>query len=201
MDTTFGAELIVNTWEQIKIDEPFSNNLRSDLIRNVKPYYRNSSVQSILERIERTNMSKIDSQRVQELRDKYEFIKSQNQPEAWKKLILRSIIQENKDLYIGNQIWIKNIKILKEVFETVDIKVPLELAQIEKDIKIKYWLTYSCCYLENSNYPNKSDERLVKRIHNLISEVEIERANSKNVTTYEIDYLNQEYQTFKQWHN
>ena len=74
----------------------------------------------------------------------------------------------------------------------------MDLARKEKDKEIRYWLTYSCCYIENGNYPNKSDGVIVKRIHELVSNIQSQ--NLSKEINMNIDYLNEAYQLFKKWH-
>ena len=81
---------------------------------------------------------------------------------------------------------------------TYNTRFNLALAEKEQDLTIKYWLAYSCCYIENGNFPNKSDGGVINRIHKLV--VDIQSQNPIKETKENIDYLNEAYQIFKKWH-
>lgn len=78
IDEKAAVKLINDTWSEISIDEPFSNNLRSNIINELKNHYKSSDVQLLLNKFEQTKMTSNDSTIIQEMKDKYEFRKSQN---------------------------------------------------------------------------------------------------------------------------
>lgn len=202
IDTKHGVNLINNTWEIINLNEPFSNKLRSDIIRSLKDYYRDADVQLLLEKIEKASITESDRQIINVMKDKYEFFKSQNEIEAWKKLLFRSATQSTDDLMSSENslLWIRNTAILKDVFGEVNLLIPLELAEQEKDAKRKYVLTYSFCWLVNRKYPKKIDEGLIKRLDKLVIDVEQQCLIFKKATNNEVDFLKEAYEIVKKRH-
>jgi hypothetical protein len=194
LDRESGVKLIEDTWGKIVQDEPFASQLRMDIVHTLSPYYKNNDVQLLLERIEKTNMPDKYRQRIQQMRYKYELLQSKNQLLAWKTITQRGLFETS------GYFWIDNISVLKETFTNIDIKIPLDLAVQEKDIKTKYWLTYSACFLINSKYPTKAEASLVKQIDKLVESLKNEKFNFKTGDANEDDYLNDAYQALKTWH-
>ena len=201
LDIKVGVKIIEETWDLISKDEPFENQLRGGIL-NVSNiyYYKSTYVQSLLEKLEKTKIPENEIIRIQEIKFKYELSQSKSQMEAWEKLILQNKAKLSKSLFDENkQIWEKNIGTLQLLFgHKLEVKAPLESAEKEKDLAVRYWLAYSTCYIENSNYSNKSDEAIVNRIHKLVNNIQ-SRNLSKEINM-NIDYLNEAYQLFKKWH-
>lgn len=202
IDSVFAVKLIDESWEQIKEDEPFSNEFRSSIIYWLKEYYKNLDVQLLLKKIEQSKMTASDISDIELMMDKFEFFNKQNQLDAWNRFIKRSLTKSSENLFTESNmiVWMNNMGALKEVFGNVDITIPLKLAEQEKNIRTKYLLAYSCCWLINNMYPNKSDKSLLNRIDKLVNSVNIEIAPLKKGTKEEVDYLKESYQTLKKWH-
>ena len=200
LDTKYGVKMIDDTWRLIIKDEPFENRLRNGVLNLMNIYYKNADVQLLLEKLEKTNIASEDIQKIQEIKFQYRLSQSKNQVEAWEKIILYNQDKSSRVLPIEHkEIWQKSVKILEKIFGyDLEVKDPLMLAEREKDFKVKYWLTYICCYLENGNYPKKTNEEVVKRIYKLVGDVQNQNVNNK--TKEDIDYLDEVYQYFKKWH-
>lgn len=202
IDVKSGIKLINDTWEEIAVNEPFSNNLRSRIIFQLTEHYKNWDVQLLLNKFKKTKLTPKDSLIIEGMKDKYEFATLNNQLKAWEKLLYRSLSKSTSDIMTDQNMWLwmDNMAILKEVFSKVNILIPLELAEKEKDIKLKYSLAFSCCWLINNKYPIKSDENLIKRVDKLVEEVQNQFLTLKKGTHGEIDYLNNAYQALKKWY-
>ena len=200
LDIKDGVKIIEENWTLISKDEPFENRLRGGILNLLNIYYKSPYVQSLLKKLEKTKIPDNEIIKIQEIKFKYELSQSKSQMEAWGKLILQNKAKLSKSLFDENkQIWEKNIGKLQQLFGyKLEVKAPLESAEKEKDLAVKYWLAYSTCYIENGNYPNKSDEAIVKRIHKLVSNIQSQ--NLSKEINMNIDYLNEAYQLFKKWH-
>lgn len=196
IDAKFATNMLDETWGLISNNEPFSNDLRGALINLLSNYYNDSNVQSFLKKLEKTKLLNNESLRIQEIKFNYELKKSKSQFEAWEKLTSLNKTKLSHELSIENKsVWEKDIRRFEGIFGyNLEVKPAVELAEQEKDTSTKYWLAYLACYIENGNFPKKSDNALIKRIHKLVSDVQNEAKDIKQ------NYLNDAYKIFKEWH-
>lgn len=198
LDTKYAIKTIDNTWGLIIKDEPFNNRLRNGILNLININYKNTDIQLLLEKLEKTNISKTDIQKIQEIKLKYALSQSKNQAEAWEKIVLFGRSDTAKMSPIeSKEIWDKKFDMLEKVFGYgLEADAPLVAVEKEKDSDVKYWLAYMSCYIENANYPNKSNDTTIKRIDKLVNDVKNQGLGSKEGK----DYLDEAYQIFKKWH-
>lgn len=197
LDANEGVKMMDATWGLLAENEPFSNNLRIGLIGLLGNEFKNADIQPFLIKLENTSRLNTEIQKIQEIKLKYALSQSKNQAEAWEKVALQNKVNLTKMSYMESMgIWEKNSESLEMIFGYgLDVSAPLSVAEKEKDSITKYWLAYMCCYIENGNYPNKSNDATTKRIDKLVQAVQNQGFNKEGK-----DYLDEAYQIFKKWH-
>lgn len=205
IDTDYGASFLDKNWDILMIDDSYMNRLRYVLLNQLREYFKVPSIQLLLDKLYSkysiTKHYEKEINIIQELREKNMILKTKNQLTIW-----QEFIEKNKSTFDepmsskSVEIWSKNIQFITDVFEDIDIEIPLGMAEQSNDLGNKYCLTYCCCNLLNRKYPKRADDKLIQRIDKLIIVIQNNYPTLKIGEKDENNFLNKTYQTLKKWH-
>lgn len=204
IDADYGVQLINNMWDNMTTDEPFSNSLRRGIIRILSDSFKNSKVQSLLTKIEKSKLEEHEVQMIKKMKFEYEISKMPTQTAAWNRFIAihkdnaaKDSVEQNTNY---NREWYDNLMILHKIFTDVDVAIPLKLAEKEQNFTLKCGLAQSCCMILNREKPKQTAQNLMTRIDELVEKIKQQPLDKNQNTKSALDDLNRAYQALKGWH-
>jgi hypothetical protein len=205
VDTDYGVQLIDNMWESMITDEPFSNSLRLHIVWALKDHFRNSKVQTLLTKIEKSKLDERELETIKKMRFEYEISKISTQKEAWDKFISIHKANATKDSVAKNPFydreWYDNLQILRKFYTDIDVTIPLGLAEKETNFKLKCGLIRSSCMILNGKKPKQAPQNIMTRIGKLIENIKLHPLDKNGNSKPEVNELNITYQALKKWQN
>jgi hypothetical protein len=203
IDTNYGVQLIDNMWGSMTTDEPFSNRFRLFIVWALRDYFRNPKVQTLLTKIEKSKLGERDLETIKKMRFEYEMSKISTQKEAWDKFIsihkanaANNSIEKSKTY---DSEWYDNLGVLDKIYTDVDVTIPLELAEKEKDFTLKCGLAHSCCMILNGKHPEQAPQNIMTRIDKLVQNIKLQPLDKNENEKQAMNNLNIAYKALKKW--